>query len=606
MIQLKSIIIEGFGSIIEPITYKLDYIGINSLVGPNGVGKSTIINALCWVIYKQLAKKGSSIEPWPQVIDKNFKGTRVELLFCNGKEKWGIIRCKDYAGRLGDGKKGKNRLVVFNNQDGSILHKLRDKSDQQKWINEKFGFSFELFKNTIMFGQALTRLNEEDGPTKKKVFDEAFDTLFINRAREIASKKLDELNTEYNDEFVKGTMLKTFLEQSQDEYNRSKKIIENFENSRKEKISQLIIEKDKLRFELKKVDTGALKKDLEELQQKFDDGAVSNEFMKDLAVNKAKSEIEKLELETKSIRGKINRLKDTCETCGQKINTKQFNKIKNQLKEQLEAKMNLLDISNKELSKAVKEHKRAKKRTNKVEEMGKIIKEKESVLNEAKLQEIKNQSIQERIEEKKQEIQEQGKLKMPEIDLKALKKKRDRNKRRFEESGIKLKDLNKKVEIQKWLINDPLSNSGLRAYIFDSMLVKVNQCLNQYSDLVGFRANIYVDMSTAHKNIDISIFKRTNEVPYKDLSGGQKQMVDITLAFALNDVVTQIKPINTLFLDEVFESLDKTNIEIVESLINEKAKTRSIHLISHQSGLIPNNSHRIELSLNSKGQTILV
>jgi len=65
MITFDKIIIEGFGSIIKRTTYLLNRVGLNLILGKNGSGKTSLINAICWNLYKQVSKKNSTIEPWP-------------------------------------------------------------------------------------------------------------------------------------------------------------------------------------------------------------------------------------------------------------------------------------------------------------------------------------------------------------------------------------------------------------------------------------------------------------------------------------------------------------------------------------------------------------
>ena len=115
MITLQSIEIEGFGSVITPIKYKINRPGLNIISGPNGAGKSTITNALAWVGWGQLVKpRPSSIIPWPHVITEQYHGTRVLLKFQDGKNKYQIIRCNEYKGKV-LGKVGGNRLIILEN-----------------------------------------------------------------------------------------------------------------------------------------------------------------------------------------------------------------------------------------------------------------------------------------------------------------------------------------------------------------------------------------------------------------------------------------------------------------------------------------------------------
>jgi exonuclease SbcC len=192
MIKAGKIKIEWFGSI-EKLTYNFGRPGLNTIQGLNGAGKSTIFNALSWVIYKQLLKKNCTIEPWPHLLNERYKGTRVRFEFTDKDHHYQIIRCIDYKGKVLD-RKGKNRLVFL--IDGQEI-KAKGKKGIQPEIIKAWGYSFDLFKSAVVFGQRIKRFVEEDGPNKKRIFDEAFEATFISKAKELVQKRLDKTQKEY-------------------------------------------------------------------------------------------------------------------------------------------------------------------------------------------------------------------------------------------------------------------------------------------------------------------------------------------------------------------------------------------------------------------------
>lgn len=48
---------------------------------------------------------------------------------------------------------------------------------------------YELFINSIVFGQGLKRLIEEDNSNKRAIFEEIFNLNFLNTAKDIAKGK---------------------------------------------------------------------------------------------------------------------------------------------------------------------------------------------------------------------------------------------------------------------------------------------------------------------------------------------------------------------------------------------------------------------------------
>jgi len=180
MIEFKEIRIEGFTSIKSEV-FRWDRLGLNIIQALNGSGKTKFISALSWVLFGKTL--GGSVEPWDSIKDEDYRGTKVEQNLMVDNDELKIIRCKDYRKNV-EGAKGKNRLIVLVNGE-SPNEDLSDKRDNQTYIVDRIGFSFDLFKNSIIFGQKLKRLISETGPTKKKIFDEAFEVAYIPRARKI-------------------------------------------------------------------------------------------------------------------------------------------------------------------------------------------------------------------------------------------------------------------------------------------------------------------------------------------------------------------------------------------------------------------------------------
>ena len=137
----------------------------------------------------------------------------------------------------------------------------------------------------------------------------------------------------------------------------------------------------------------------------------------------------------------------------------------------------------------------------------------------------------------------------------------------------------------QWLLDDPLSNNGIKAFLFDSSIDLINTTLEKYTSILGFYIQFGVNLDTTRKDFTTLISRGDSEVTYEELSGGEKQLVNIALAFAMNEVLTVSQGFNVTFLDEVFESLSSDNIEIVAQLIRELYKDKTLFIITHQDTL---------------------
>jgi DNA repair protein SbcC/Rad50 len=583
MIKFKSIEIEGFGSFIKPFVYYLDSPGINLITGKNGSGKTTIFSALVWGLYGQTLKGKADITPWPD-IQKDFIGTKVEVKFLVSNTQIKVIRCKDYSGKILS-KAGGNKLFLF---IGDKLQPIRDKREVQTKIIELLGMSLNLFKNSIAFGQNLTRLLKESGPRQKEIFDEAFDVTYINSAREKAVKIYSDLDKQ-GDEFIsKLEHIKSLIE-------KQKQTLQAYENQKEEA----------------KEDIKEVEKEIEEVVQKIKTQEVAEKNSKgnELRTLQIKPKLDKLtqlenkhfkldftheqeKAETESLKRKLNEMATNlakrtpiCNSCGQVIEGNKATEYKARIREQLKTKRTeLTDRKSKDKDRAEE----LAQIQSSIEKLLKYREEHNKLQSILKLEKNNDQFL---AELKSARLKLVGRLKDAKIRFKRAKKAlRSFNTANLEEKQNRMKEqyleIKKELKLHRWLIDDPLSNKGLKAFIFKAMLKSVNNQLKKYGKYLGYSIKFNVDLESANKNFEAIIYSGKNERPYNDLSGGQNQLVDVCLAFAVHDTVTEAKNINILLMDEVFESLDAENIELVSELIEIKSLKTSVHLISHQQNLV--------------------
>lgn len=622
MITLDEIIIEGFRSFIEPVTYCFNRPGIHVIWGKNGSGKTTITtDALSWVLWKKLVKLGkTSFHPWPHIINDKYKGTKVHLKWHDEKGKYEVIRCSEYRGQV-LGKTGKDRLIILENGK-ELFQGVRDKKDHEKWIVAKIGYSFDLFKSTVLFAQELDRLMQEDGPSKKQIFDEAFESTFIQRARSIAEGKfkdqaieIEKMEHDLSEAKIKYQALKQQIKQAN-------RVVEDFEMKRAERINQVLESINDINSEITELQgklkglpeleakAVLLKKKLRTAIKRIDPEISNQEFKLSLEINAQQDKIHVNTREYEQAKENYIKPKATCENCGQALpkdevkiykrtwekKAQEFLISGNKLKEELE----FLKIRYQKILEELENQKAYQKSLSKIQNRIKI--------NDRALEELRptKQAIQNKkdwIQDKENDLKKIRKEKPPELDLTNLRSRKDRLKAKVDSAKQELKAWRKKQRVTKWLMDEPLSNSGLKAFIFDSMLGKVNKHLRTYTSLVKFEVRVFVDMTLANKPIVASVTRKGDEVPYEDLSKGQKQLVNVVLAFSLNDVVNESKPINILLLDELFENLDEENLEAVSNIILKKSKNKSIHLITHQTKYAPTNAHYTYVHQNEVGQS---
>lgn len=526
---------------------------------PNGKGKSTILSALVWAIYGKNLKGVSEVTTWEKVRPKDYQGVMVEVFFQKGEHIYKIIRCQKCNIVLEDGAKGKDRLILM--KDNEVVN-VKGKNKLQDAINAELGLSYTLFMNSIMFGQGIKRLIQESNSDKKKIFEEVFDLEFLNIAKGIAMQDKNNLLAQANEVEHQSALLKKELEANKEAYfdlrDREKGFKEKIKSERRELkkdredlTKQLIKKQQQLKDEVEKSLKVKIKKHtdyVDVLKSKIKYNRIVSGVSLPYFVKKLKIQLDK---------GHYKRAKESVDIIYKAI----INSDK--LQEEYEDALGRLD----ELRTTNEKYKRLQK-------------ECDDIASDIA-------DIDEELEKLKQE-----KLKVMSPKYKEKLKEIRKTLRKVDEDYH-----NKELELENynWLINDPLGNNGIKAYLFDSSLDMLNRTLDKYSQVLGFRIEFNIDLGTARKEFFTLIERDGQIIDYDELSGGEKQLVNVAMAFAMNESLTMSKGINLAFLDEVFESLSSDNVEVVTSLIRHTFADKTLFLITHLDSLPLSNTKILQV-----------
>ena len=555
MIQFGNIIIEGFCSI-PYLELNLGSKGITVIRGATGEGKTTILSALVWGAYGKNLKGKSDVNTWEKYRPKNYNGTKVEIYFGKDGKTHKITRCLKYKGEV-NGAKGKDRLIY---EIDAVEVSEKNKGEIQALINADLGMSYSLFMNSILFGQGMKRLIQESSSDKKDLFEEIFELEYISKARDIAKGYYTEALREYNEisqKYSSSKEKKQSIQRMLDDLKKQANHVKNDLSSRVKVLEKKLslLAKAKKENELKETVTyknrieqriQEARDNQKELLNKINDAKkktrVSLEefigvIIKLLKRGDIKNSLKRL-MEVKKAFGDIERLQDKCSKLADKISNYR-DKLEELRDQEYEANKVQRDI---DLTKA---------------EIKKLLSEKKAGVNMGLIKKYKTQLST--LSDKLQAIESE------------------------------MEEKRSKVDNYKWVMDDPLGNRGIKAFLFESSLDILNETLESYSEVLGFSILFYVDIQGVKKDFNTQIIMDGIEVSYEELSGGQKQLVNLAMAFAMNEVMTKAKGINIAFLDEVFENLSSEYVDLVIGLIRKIYKDKTLYLISHQESLpIPN------------------
>ena len=549
MIQFTKLNIEGFCSI-PNLSLDLNTTGITIIRGVNGEGKSSIFSALVWGLYGKTPKDVSDVNTWEKLRKKNYQGTKVEVYFLKNNQVHRVIRCLNYKGNV-EGAKGSSRLI-YDVDANPISEKY--KPQIQAKITEALEMSYNLFINSVMFGQGITRLIEETGTEQKNLFEEIFSLNYLTKARDIAKAQYNKYEKEAYEVNHQLDILHNQVKMMEDNL----KYVQDYQKTegkrRKEKIDELRREKSLSTRAYEK-----LARDVDGIEQQNIDRQIS-EHQNLISKNRTK-------------------LKEARASIGIP------------LEELIDKVIDLLE--KKEYDSSMKYLRSLKSAFSKIESLQSKLTTLEKAVMNLRVQESRLQVLQrdlkrhkEKIDTLKQRIKEQKSTPM----IQARYSREDIQKAKKEIEKLESSQVNQMKELYKWIYTDPLGNNGIKAFLFESSMDSLNQTLESFSNIIGMTIQFGMDLHSARKDFQVYINMEGQDVDFNELSGGQKQLASLAIAFAMNEAMTQAKGINIAFLDEVFESLSANNIELVSDLIRKIYKNKTLFLITHQESLPISNA----------------
>ena len=553
MIQFGNIIVDGFCSI-SHLELNLSSKGITVIRGATGEGKTTILSALVWGAYGKNLKGKSDVNTWEKYRPKSYQGTKVEIYFGKNGKTHKITRCLKYKGEV-NGAKGKDRLIY---EIDAVEVQEKSKGEIQALIVADLGMSYSLFMNSILFGQGMKRLIQESSSDKKDLFEEIFELEYISKARDIAKGYYTEALREYNEisqKYLSSQEKKQSIQRMLDDLNKQANHVKNDLSSRVKVLEKKLslLAKAKKENELKETVTHKnrieqrlqeARDNQKELLNKINDAKKKSKvsleefigvIIKLLKRGDIKNSLKRL-MEVKKAFGDIERLQDKCSKLADKISNYR-DKLEELRDQEYEANRVQRDI---DLTKA---------------EVKKLLSEKKAGVNMGLIKKYKTQLST--LSDKLQAIESE------------------------------MEEKRAKVDNYKWVMDDPLGNRGIKAFLFESSLDILNETLESYSEVLGFSILFYVDIQGVKKDFNTQIIMDGIEVSYEELSGGQKTLVNIAMVLAMNSMIRRNCRINVLFLDEVFEGLDREYCDTVSKLLEKISITEklTVFMVTHQESI---------------------
>ena len=532
----------------QPTTVQLDKNSTSLIIGSNGAGKSTILDALTFSLYGKSFRK---INKGQLVNSVNEKNCHVDIEFdINGVE-WKVSR----------GIKP-NVFKIYRN--GEELNQNSSAIDQQKWLEQNvLKMNYKSFTQIVILGSStFVPFMQLPVSSRREVVEDLLDIKIFSSMNDIVKGKIRLLKDEIKTLDLKKESLK-------DKVDMQKGFIKKIENQTKSDIDK--------------------KKDLiqsyeDNIKEKYQDGFELENQMSDLKTKmNGFSDATKRLREMGGIKGKlsarINKLASdhkffnentVCPTCGQDIEESfRVNRIKDSQDKASELQQGYI-----ELQQAIKEEELRESQFSQLSE------EVSSTLNGISTNNTEITGLQRQISRLESEIQTITR----EIENQSVEhdKLAELNES-LQETYDNLAERKDKVSYQDFIYN-LLKDGGVKAKIINKYLPLINQQVNRYLQMMDFYINFTLDEE----------FNETNETPKHEdftnysISEGEKMRVDLSLLFTWREIARLKNSVNTnlLIMDEVFDSsLDGFGTDEFLKIIRFVIKDANIFVISHKTGL---------------------
>jgi DNA repair exonuclease SbcCD ATPase subunit len=518
------------------------------IVGSNGAGKSTILDALTFVLFGKAFRNINK----PQLINTvNEKDCLVEIEFKIGSVDWKVER----------GIKP-NIFKIYKNDN--LIDQSSSAADQQKWFEQVvLKMNYKSFTQIVILGSSnFIPFMQLSSSNRREVIEDLLDIKIFSSMNHLIKDKIRILKEDIRTLSLKKESLKdkvemqkNFIQEIEDQGNL------NIDKKRKI-ITQLINECDTYVFK-----NGEVEEQIFTLTEQLEQVSGASEKLKKLGNLKGKIS---QKVSTITTEHKFFTQNSVCPTCTQNIDEEfRLNKVS-----EAESKAKELQSGYEELEKTIRDEEIRE------ENFLRISKEITNLNHEISKNNTRVSGHQRQIREIESEIQTlTEQLENRNTEHEKLKNFINDLQKTFEDLSMK-KDLIQYHEFSFSLLKD----SGVKSKIIKKYLPLINKQVNRYLQMLDFYINFTLD-EEFNETVQSPIHE---DFSYSSFSEGEKQRIDLALLFTWREVAKFKNSTNTnlLIMDEVFDSsLDGYGTEEFLKIIRYVIKDANIFVISHKSGL---------------------
>lgn len=514
------------------------------IVGENGAGKSTILDAITFALF---GKPYRNINK-PQIVNSvNGKDCLVELEFTIGD--------KGYAIRRGI-KPGVFEVYI----DGTLVDQSSTAKDYQDMLEKTIlKMNYKSFTQIVILGSAsFTPFMQLTPNDRRQVIEDLLDIQIFSNMNQVVKEKVSSLKNLVNE-------LKIKIESTKEKIELHKNHIESLKKNNKELLDRKESEFANNAAEVTRLqeENATTEEQVSALMEQIEQIGAPAKKQKVLTSYQAKIEANKSKVEKEIEFFSTN---ENCPTCRQAIEEG----VKEETIHECKAKLNEYDEG---LIKLKEEQDKVLEQLKKIEELQKQV----SKLQSSML--TNNTSI----------IHVQKYIKTLTHEIDELNDKLTSNRDHKDQSKKLLEELTQYVEKRREAADEKqyydvasqlLKDGGIKSKIIKQYLPIINKLINKYLAAMDFFVNFHID-----EEFKETIKSRNrDDFSYENFSEGEKTRINLALLFTWRNIARIKNSVNTnlLILDEIFDSsLDSVGIDCLMSVLSGLDKI-NIFIISHK------------------------
>ena len=520
----------------------------NLIVGSNGAGKSTILDALTFSLF---AKPFRKISKSMLINSINEKDCVVEIEFRIGKIEYKVVR----------GMKPNKFEIYCNgqawNQDSSVVEQ------QKNFEANVLKMNYKSFTQIVVLGSStFVPFMKLPGGQRRDIIEDILDIQVFSTMNVLLKDKMRTNNEEIRDIDYQLDLLKDKIElQKQHMFSLEKKTQEEIDR-KKEKINEY------KNTELQGAEeVSFLTEQIGKLNEEMQEYSKSNEKL-----NKLNTYLIKLthKMNTCKKENKFFESNYVCPTCTQELSEE----FRNEKLAEGKTKVDEMNIGYEDLQKAIADE---QERLNKFTELSTEVNNINTTISQTNFQLLTIRKQVESLQNEIKELEGSNPDKKAELDKLQL---LVNSKKDYSKQYATLKQDRDVLTTAGQLLKD----NGIKTRIIKTYLPTMNKLINDFLQRMEFYVNFTLD-----ENFEEIIKSRYRDVfSYDSFSEGEKARIDIALLLTWRSIAKLKNSVDTnlLILDEIFDgSLDQSGTSDLGWILRNFDESTKVFVISHKQGL---------------------